>query len=228
MRERPPPRGSSPEPAEPDAHDHDDARSDASSTGLPPPLISAEDYDAFVCFACVSKIDTLRRYAGTKGAIIVARDDANDTWRRLEGNSPSEPDGHHDDSLVDIDDARPVSIAKRPRSSSPGEEREAKRPRTTTSSPCLAPPVNTISEVIYTNLAPDLKVSRSSLGAGDVFLTEGWRQRWCRCSHVSLHAMPWNAILFSFPYSVCHHWKPIHTYLKKNTLMNHRRIPTLV
>ncbi|EEB90498.1 hypothetical protein MPER_11286 [Moniliophthora perniciosa FA553] len=49
----------------------------------------------------------------------------------------------------------------------------------TSSDPCLAPPPNTVSEQIY----DDLRNGTESLhGSGDVFLTVGFRQRWCRCA----------------------------------------------
>ncbi|KIJ62258.1 hypothetical protein HYDPIDRAFT_114743 [Hydnomerulius pinastri MD-312] len=195
LRERPSPREPSPEPSDLDTTvAHDDDRSDTSS-GLPSPLISAEDYDAFVCFACVSKIDTLRRYAGTKGAIMVVSGGENSLWRKLEGDSPTDSHGSHDDSLVDIDDSQqPTTKRPRSRSSSQNAGRDPKRPRTSASpSPCLAPTVNSTAETILNNQPSRLKVSGSSQGAGDVFLTEGWRQRWCRCSHClpSLQAHPY-------------------------------------
>ncbi|KAH7890444.1 hypothetical protein F5I97DRAFT_1799082 [Phlebopus sp. FC_14] len=195
LRERPPPRELSPKPSEFDTSvAHDDNESVASSSGLPPPLVTAEDYDSFVCFACVSKIDTLRRYAGSKGTLMVVRHQETGTWRRLEGESPPGNSEENNEPLVDIDDSQP-SAGKRPRSqsSSQGEERDAKKPRTSPLSTCLAPPVNPIAEAIFANLKQDLKTSSSSQGSGDVFLTEGWRQRWCRCSHClpSLQAHPY-------------------------------------
>ncbi|KAF9223157.1 hypothetical protein BS17DRAFT_755026 [Gyrodon lividus] len=185
LRERPSPRDASPDPTDPDTSvAHDDGRSDASSSGLPPPLISADDYDAFICYACVGKIVTLRRYAGTKGAIMVVRDREQGSWRKLEGESLGSSHGSPDNSPVDIDDPQPSTI-KRPhsRSSSQDNERKPKRPRTLASSPCLAPAMNPIAEAIFNDQSRDLKASGSSQGTGDVFLTEGWRQRWCRCDN---------------------------------------------
>lgn len=51
-------------------------------------------------------------------------------------------------------------------------------------SQCLAPsqdPVATRVVSAISSTPPD-----HSLGAGDIFLTEGWRDRWCRCSQVSV------------------------------------------
>jgi E3 ubiquitin-protein ligase UBR7 len=49
---------------------------------------------------------------------------------------------------------------------------------------CLAPPANPVAEKIFQD---------ASLGAGDVFLTEGWRERWCRCDSCipSLESRPY-------------------------------------
>src|SRR5690606_10047002 len=82
LRERPSSREPTPEPTTDDADD-------ASSTGLPPPLISADDYDSFVCGTCVSRIPILKKYAGSPGALMVARDSADEKWRRI-GDPPSE------------------------------------------------------------------------------------------------------------------------------------------
>ncbi len=52
---------------------------------------------------------------------------------------------------------------------------------------CLAPPLNEAAQRILSvkhssDANPDLE------GAGDVFLTEGFRERWCRCPTVSTSA----------------------------------------
>jgi len=193
LREQPPPRAASPDPPDTSVT-HDDGRSDASSSGLPPPLISADDYDVFVCYACVGKIGTLRRYAGTEGAIMVVRDGEQGSWRRLEGESLGTSPESPDNSLVDVDDPQPSTI-KRPRSRSSSQDngREPKRPRTSASSTCLAPAVNPIAAAILDSQSCNIKASPSSQGAGDVFLTKGWRERWCRCDHClpSLQAHPY-------------------------------------
>jgi E3 ubiquitin-protein ligase UBR7 len=60
--------------------EQDDSLSEASSSGLPLPLITAEDYDAMVCRSCVSKIPILQAWAGTPGISMVVRDDPDSTW----------------------------------------------------------------------------------------------------------------------------------------------------
>lgn len=174
----------------------DDARSEASSSGLPPPLLGATAYDAFVCASCVQKIATLKRYAGTPGVLMVVRDKAEDAWR-IEG-SVSDEDIKVEDVVVDAD-AASVKIEqdgdalvgdKRPHPDDPADVPDAKRHRTSgdgapaeslalngASKICLAPRANSLAQRILDGA--------TSLGAGDVFLTEDWRERWCQCYDVS-------------------------------------------
>ncbi|KII85393.1 hypothetical protein PLICRDRAFT_68097, partial [Plicaturopsis crispa FD-325 SS-3] len=170
LRERPPPPGS-PKPEEEPADD--DAASEASTSDLPPPLLSADDYNAFVCGACVCKIDTLKRYAGTEGAVMVSRVDTSSLWTVLGASSKT-------DDSVEVAEVG----TKRSRSPSPsasGQHEHKKRrvsPSASTSETrCLAPPINPAARTIL-----DAN-GTSDLGAGDVFLSEGWRERWCRCAN---------------------------------------------
>ncbi|KAI0360670.1 hypothetical protein OH77DRAFT_1556884 [Trametes cingulata] len=206
LRERPSSREPTPaaEPA------RDDGASDASSSGLPPPLISADDYDALVCSDCVRKIDAVRRVAGTPGTLMVVRSSSNEPWRIIG------MDGEREATQVDIESKAPngtenvtqtaVNGGKRERSPTKGEEPVAKRarvsPEAESSSPCLAPPqdprvVGLLSTLDKTSTADsepprEGKTSDRYLGSGDVFLTEGWRERWCRCKKClpSLQAHP--------------------------------------
>ncbi|OJA16444.1 hypothetical protein AZE42_03811 [Rhizopogon vesiculosus] len=188
LRTRPSSRQASPIPeTKVTAHDDDanDDQSEASSSGLPPPLISAEDYDAFICSSCVCSIDTLRRYAGTQGAIMVVRDTEDSSWRKLDGdasgmNASTTTEG----DLLDIDDSLAAPGQKRSRSQSfhsEGPERKKQHISPEPSSPCLAPSPNPVAQAIFQG-SQLLSDTEASLGAGDVFLTEGWRERWCRCS----------------------------------------------
>jgi E3 ubiquitin-protein ligase UBR7 len=152
------------------------------------PLISAEDYDAFVCSSCVRSIYTLRRYAGTQGVIMVVRDSEDSPWRKLGGNPlcVDAPTTMEDD-LLDIDDSLAGPGQKRSRSHSfhsEAPERKKQHILPESSSPCLAPAPNLIAQAIFqgSQQPSDTKVA---LGEGDVFLTDGWRGRWCRCSRVS-------------------------------------------
>ncbi|KAJ7489336.1 hypothetical protein FB451DRAFT_687122 [Mycena latifolia] len=195
LRTRPDPRPPTPAPEAPmetegavdDAAD-DDAASNASSSGLPPPLISSEDYDAFVCRACVLAIPALRRLVGTPGAITVVRDDVASPWTRLGDESPKE------DAPVAIANADASTGDKRA-PSPPADEPAPKRARTASSSstsakPCLAPPVEPRAHAAYATAELDWD---ATLCTGDVFLTENFRERWCRCDSClsSLEAHPY-------------------------------------
>jgi len=57
-----------------------DSHSDVSSSGLPPPLITAEDYDALICKKCVLQIPILQAWAGTPGVTMVVRDGPESSW----------------------------------------------------------------------------------------------------------------------------------------------------
>jgi E3 ubiquitin-protein ligase UBR7 len=86
LRTRPPSRLPSPEPVAGEngvaqVDQEDDSRSDVSSSGLPPPLITAGDYDALVCRQCVSQIPILRAWAGTPGVTMVVREGHDVSWK---------------------------------------------------------------------------------------------------------------------------------------------------
>jgi len=61
----------------------DDSRSDTSpsSSGLPPPLVTAKDYDALVCRSCVSQIPIFQAWVGTPGVAMVVCDDPDSSWK---------------------------------------------------------------------------------------------------------------------------------------------------
>ena len=72
-----------------------DSHSDASSSGLPPPLITAGDYDALICRKCVLQIPILQAWAGTPGVTMVVRDGPESPWKVI--GVPQE-----DDLVVDV------------------------------------------------------------------------------------------------------------------------------
>ena len=164
--------------------DEDDAVSDTSSSGLPPPLISGDDYEAFVCGSCVSKNPTLTRWAGSPGVTMIVRDNPTDPWRCLSDNVAVS------DEPLDFNSIAGPSITgmKRPLSPSMTDMPGAKRARgiitwSASTGPCLAPPPNVTAGKIFTNYkGPFASVN----GTGDIFFSEGFRTRWCRCSSVSI------------------------------------------
>ncbi|KIP09329.1 hypothetical protein PHLGIDRAFT_29070 [Phlebiopsis gigantea 11061_1 CR5-6] len=192
LRERPSSRASSPDATEAAAVD-DDAQSEASSSGLPPPLVAASAYDAFVCSACVLKIATLRRYAGTPGVLMVVRDTPEDAWKIIGRQADL-------DDVVDIGanpgKAETTAIGeKRPLGDSDQVPQQSKRSRADsvgTSNvvndaandepphPCLSPEPNILGQSVL-SAAQAKRGEIATLGTGDVFLVGDWRKRWCRC-----------------------------------------------
>ncbi|KAJ4463293.1 hypothetical protein C8J55DRAFT_494453, partial [Lentinula edodes] len=67
-------------PENQDQNPNGDAASDASNE-LPPGLIGPGDYDAFVCGNCVLQMPLLQKYAGTRGCLIVTRDEPSCPWK---------------------------------------------------------------------------------------------------------------------------------------------------
>jgi E3 ubiquitin-protein ligase UBR7 len=184
LRERPSSREPTPEAPEPQTTDpepnlvdetDETASSSASSSGLPPPLLTASDYDTLICASCVSRIPTVARYAGTPGALMVTRANSESPWKVHQVPSPDE-----DDLAGGSPAASDPGGPKRPRSPTSAGAPEAKRLRVGEES----------SEVLCRAPLADLTAQRvksdPSLGTGDVFLTDGWRERWCRCLSVRI------------------------------------------
>lgn len=187
LRERPSSREATPQPEESTPpNENDDGASAASSSGLPPPLIKGSSYDCLVCRSCVKEISTLKRWAATPGVLMVVRDNPTDPWKVIGMNV-------NDGEDVDIhtgDDANGATTGqKRTRSPSVSEEPQAKRVRDSEADPsqasrgfpCLSPTPNSIAQKILCDVD---SAEGSLLGSGDIFLTEGWRERWCRCTSV--------------------------------------------
>jgi len=121
---------------------------------------------------------------------MVIRDDPTDPWRTYCGSNTS-----HDNEadigsvlfeVVETTGATVTGIKRprSPRSLSSTDVPEAKRPRESSgSSNCRAPTPDPIALKVLALC--NCSNADTSLGNGDVFLTEGWRERWCRCSSVS-------------------------------------------
>ncbi|KAI4525263.1 hypothetical protein K525DRAFT_191949 [Schizophyllum commune Loenen D] len=186
LRERPPPRGSTtpPETVAPEptssvpsttasaSPSNDDTASDNSDDDLPPALLTPDDYEAFVCGACVQRIEVLKRYAGSAEAVMVGRGKGGG-WMRVDGEE-EEVDVTGNEVKVD-NEATPTvgekletqpSLCRAPRGPARGTSPSASGPRTDAAGKIL----EAVARGDY------------SLGTGDVFLTrEDFRERWCRC-----------------------------------------------
>lgn len=95
--------------------------------------------------------------------------------------------------VVDVgqSDAGAVEVGTKRRASTEAAQ-PTKRARPDEGAPssvrCLAPPVNLDAQRVLDDLEKldikseqDLKPGRSRRALGDVFLSDGWRERWCRC-----------------------------------------------
>ena len=98
LRERPPSREITPVPDslgdDTNVSNNNDTASEASSSESPP-LIADGDYDSLICRSCVLNNSTLRRWAGTKGAMLVIKDQEGSPWTILNG-SPEEDEAEVD------------------------------------------------------------------------------------------------------------------------------------
>jgi len=161
--------------------DADDNTSEASSSGLPLPLVTADQYEALVCRSCVLKTPILWAYAGTSDALVVVRKSGEDPWTVVGGAPDADADVE-----IDIE-----AGAKRSRAASEDGEPASKRMRldednvkndgsSSSSLPCLAPKS---SEEIR-SLMQRVEKEDYELFAGDLFLADDFRVRWCKCSSV--------------------------------------------
>ncbi|KAG8728568.1 hypothetical protein FRC12_021646 [Ceratobasidium sp. 428] len=178
----------------------DDASSITSDPDLPPALIRGDTYDALICGQCVLKNPTVRRYAGTVGARMVLPD-GEAGWRVIGGEEQV------DEEAIKVD----VGKEERPKEEMEIEEGGAgtkrraqddvdvptKRARpgdpsmSKSKMECLAPRMNDEAQRVLEDLErlsikseEDVKPGpgRVRRALGDVFLSNGWREKWCRCS----------------------------------------------
>jgi E3 ubiquitin-protein ligase UBR7 len=124
---------------------------------------------------------------------MVIRESPEEKWKIMDGDSIVS----HENELENAEDAGETQLGeKRPLDAETNEtselEARAKRQRvdidsdtraSTSSSVCLAPPVQAKAQDIMDQTSKE--ELDYSLGAGDIFLTDGWRKRWCGCEEVS-------------------------------------------
>lgn len=179
---------------DPSAEEAEDNDSECSND-LPPCLLPASKYDTFICGTCVLANATLRRWAGAAGIMMVYSDglDSNDVpvpgvegdgdidprWKILDDNISEEI---RVSDINDEEDLQPRPTKRR------RTEDDIRSPMRTTSEKavCIAPPVKALAQKILSRLENTKGDSDSKgvIGHGDIFLTEGWRNRWCKCQEV--------------------------------------------
>lgn len=133
----------------------------------------------------MSDIPELRRLAGTQGVMMIVRDSPATAWKVLRDI----PDVSRDQIDYEDPDTEPTAAGtKRSLPASGVDTPEAKRARVSSPSDpisistalgCQAPPPNPVAQRFLANPSIDSDFT------GDLFLTEGWRDRWCRCPSVS-------------------------------------------
>jgi len=131
--------------------------------------------------------------------MMVVRESPNEPWRRLNGGVADA------DEAVDIGETSQEGTSsgvKRPRSPTPADGPEAKRVKTDgnvdsgspkPTAPCLAPVQPPLARTVMANFVSEGSISESGLGSGDVFLTEGFRERWCHCRMVGFSSITYKA-----------------------------------
>jgi E3 ubiquitin-protein ligase UBR7 len=189
----------------------DDSRSVASSSGLPHPLITAEDYDALVCRSCVSQIPILQAWAGTPGVAMVVREDPDSSWKII-GALQEEDIVVDDDPTAEATISAHVGISESNHSclpiqplsgdaspsqldhdtlqgkkrslidpSPPADGPSMKRSRTSGTSSDSSQKVCLAPAPHPIAQAVLAQSGAQTLGVGDIFLSGDWRKRWCQC-----------------------------------------------
>ena len=120
---------------------------------------------------------------------MVVRASPTSPWRCI-GNSTSDHEGDGETTLDvgegEVATGNAVGL-KRKLQPDGQDAREQKRPRipsdsaTSSVAPCLAPTPSPIAAQIFQQQHDD----GGSHGSGDLFLTDGFRERWCRCEDAS-------------------------------------------
>ena len=255
LRTRPAQRLSSPDPAIAESDDTVDVDSNISND-LPPPLMSSSTYDTLICGACVLANETLRRWAGTKGVMMVVRSQhekevtqveeggIDPRWKVLNGEDEKvgaevdvTPEGKRllvgGEVCVEAERARKrlrVEGGSRVIVSTGSPQVALRVASPEAEAHCLAPPPISLSQRVLKRLyartsKPDTETKMDELGEGDIFLTEGWRERWCRCPKV--YSLSYFGCHLTFR-SVSRHFRHTRTSSKKKRRTNPRRIPILV
>lgn len=192
LRERPSSREATPEETEHADISENDAGSETSS-GLPPPLISASDYESFMCRSCVLKNPSVRKWAGTENALMVVRDTRDHPWKIInKGSEDIDVEVVSDEVAATGLSPEQATGSKRPHEHVSGvpEDIPSKRTRVDSAETiikaqrhCTAPQASKKAQEIFATLLSG--ASESDLGAGDVFLVDEWRSQWCRCDQAS-------------------------------------------
>ena len=167
---------------------------DEDDPSIPKALIPSADYDVFICGECVTTSPMLLKWAGSKNARMVVRSNASEDWFVY----PRSPEAQKEEETSSTTDTKvgEKRTLEQMTGSSEGhaDEPPAKKPRRD-STACNAPvpeaPIRELFERIKSKKGPYLE-GEGLHSAGDIFLTAGWRDRWCRCKEVRAVQPCWN------------------------------------
>lgn len=158
---------------------------------------------------------------------MVVRDSVTDSWRILNGDSTDSKE------LIQVENGHTSASSGTKRSLSPSAlEPDAKRAKSLSnaplsqSKPCLAPSQDSLARKIIGDFG--LSDSSTSLGAGDIFCTFNFRERWCHCDSVGVVLCAILVTTCNAVFSVCHLFNQIDFFLKKKRPMNLPTIPIQV
>ena len=225
-------------PSEPDRfwdYENDD---DEQDPDVPPALVPASKYDALICGECVRVSPMIRKWAGQEGFMMVIRNRGAERWRILEG---IEGQATAEVAASDVSTTNGVAAGqKRPRQENDDDsliEPPTKKPHTEPSSTntatgCKIPTPNPVALTIFAELdriastgtaLPDGDTPAIE-STGDVFLTQGWRERWCKCSSVSSYPKVANHGVTNDKISVSSISLPGRIWRKRRKRTNHQKI----
>ncbi|CAG8671843.1 5890_t:CDS:2, partial [Acaulospora colombiana] len=162
---------------------------------IPKALISATDYDTFVCGECLVQSPMLLKWAGSAGARMVVRKSSSEPWYVYPEAPPSQEPAEVKDEIKENGSA--VSGQKRTYQEMEGTSqiadtraegepatKKVRRDSETCSAPTPDPPIQALLDRIIAKKGPYLE-GEGLQGSGDVFFTPGWRERWCRCKDLA-------------------------------------------
>lgn len=189
----PPPTSSQPDETAPTErfwdyeNEEDDEEDDPS---IPKALIPAADYDAFICGECLIQSPMLLKYAGSEGCRMVVREGGGNWFVWADGPLKADANEAKTESKEEPSSAVSPSIGQKrtleQMGASPtadGPTKKAKLETGACSAPIPHPKIQELVEHIKAKKGPYLE-GPGMHGAGDIFFTPGWRERWCKCTQV--------------------------------------------
>ncbi|KAF8306059.1 hypothetical protein DL93DRAFT_2028668, partial [Clavulina sp. PMI_390] len=160
-------------------------------------LLKPSQYESLICGACVRKHELLHRWAGAPGVRMLiwkasAAPEASSPnllpgkWE-IGGSDANEPQSEEVDVDITSNEAESSLVHPTPELSTT-DTVTLKRPRSPSPVTCTAPYADAlfVKAIASSSKGPYLASRGITLGDGDsdadMFLSSGWRDRWCRCA----------------------------------------------